>query len=76
MNHKHFCVFLVSVSYNTYLFFHLQMTQLAKTCTNRDPKQRPRMRAVVVSLMKLNSTIDDGSMIVSEALSPTMEHDD
>ncbi|WJX64330.1 hypothetical protein P8452_49128 [Trifolium repens] len=51
----------------------IKMTQLAKTCTNRDPKQRPRMRAVVVSLMKLNSTIDDGSMIVSEALSPTME---
>ncbi|WJX59079.1 hypothetical protein P8452_44457 [Trifolium repens] len=47
--------------------------KLAKTCTNRDPKQRPRMRAVVLSLMKLNSTIDDGSMIVSEALSPTME---
>ncbi|PNX72781.1 receptor-like protein kinase, partial [Trifolium pratense] len=36
-----------------------KMTQLAKTCTNRDPKQRPRMRAVVVSLMKLNSSIDD-----------------
>ncbi|XP_045829880.1 lysM domain receptor-like kinase 3 isoform X1 [Trifolium pratense] len=53
-----------------------KMTQLAKTCTNRDPKQRPRMRAVMVSLMKLNSSIDDRSMIVSEALSPTMEHDD
>ncbi|MCH80512.1 receptor-like protein kinase [Trifolium medium] len=46
-----------------------KMTQLAKTCTNRDPRQRPRMRAVVVSLMKLSTTIDDSSMIVSKALS-------
>lgn len=52
------------------------MAQLAKDCTNRDPKGRPRMRAVVVSLMKLNSTIDDGSMRGSEALSPIVEHDD
>nr|WIL59891.1 nodulation protein [Melilotus officinalis] len=36
-----------------------KMAQLAKACTNRDPRQRPRMRAVVVSLMNLNSTIDD-----------------
>ncbi|KAI5433635.1 LysM domain receptor-like kinase 3 [Lathyrus oleraceus] len=53
-----------------------KMAQLAKDCTNRDPKGRPRMRAVVVSLMKLNSTIDDGSMRGSEALSPIVEHDD
>ncbi|XP_058743192.1 lysM domain receptor-like kinase 3 [Vicia villosa] len=53
-----------------------KMAQLAKDCTNRDPKGRPRMRAVVVSLMKLNSTIDDGNMTGSEALSLTMEHDE
>ncbi|CAJ2653725.1 unnamed protein product [Trifolium pratense] len=41
-----------------------KMTQLAKTCINQDPKRRPRMGDVVVSLMKLNSTIDDGSRIV------------
>ncbi|CAI8586558.1 unnamed protein product [Vicia faba] len=53
-----------------------KMAQLAKDCTNRDPKGRPRMRDVVVSLMKLNSTIDDGSMTSSEALSLIIEHDD
>ncbi|XP_058746667.1 lysM domain receptor-like kinase 3 [Vicia villosa] len=53
-----------------------KMAQLAKDCTNRDPKGRPRMRAVVVSLMKLNSIIDDGNMTGSEALSLTMEHDE
>ncbi|XP_045829751.1 lysM domain receptor-like kinase 3 [Trifolium pratense] len=41
-----------------------KMAQLAKTCINRDPKRRPRMGDVVVSLMKLNSTIDGGSTIV------------
>ncbi|XP_058748314.1 lysM domain receptor-like kinase 3 [Vicia villosa] len=53
-----------------------KMAQLAKDCTNRDPKGRPRMRAVVVSLMKLNSSIDDGSMRSSEALSPIKELDE
>nr|ARX80053.1 LykX receptor-like kinase [Pisum sativum]ATQ39299.1 LysM domains-containing receptor-like kinase [Pisum sativum] len=53
-----------------------KMTQLAKDCTNRDPKGRPRMRVVVVSLMKLNSSIDEGNMRGSEALSPIVEHDD
>ncbi|XP_058732847.1 lysM domain receptor-like kinase 3 [Vicia villosa] len=53
-----------------------KMAQLAKDCTNRDPKRRPRMRVVVVSLMKLNSTIDDGSMTSSEALSPIKELDE
>ncbi|WJX59102.1 hypothetical protein P8452_44473 [Trifolium repens] len=38
-----------------------KMAQLAKACINRNPKQRPRMGDVVVSLMKLNFTIDDGS---------------
>nr|WIL59890.1 nodulation protein [Melilotus officinalis] len=58
-----------------YLFFHWQMAKLAKACINRDPKQRPTMRAVVVSLMTLNSTIDDGSRTGSSELSTTMEHD-
>ncbi|CAL5190331.1 unnamed protein product [Lathyrus oleraceus] len=53
-----------------------KMTQLAKDCTNRDPKGRPRMRAVVVSLMKLNSSIDEGNMRGSETLSPIVEPDD
>jgi hypothetical protein len=57
------------------VFFHLQMTQLAKACINRDPKQRPTMRSVVVSLMKLNSTVYDGSRTDSASLSLTMEHD-
>nr|WIL59889.1 nodulation protein [Melilotus officinalis] len=51
-----------------------EKAQLAKACINRDPKQRPRMRSVVVSLMKLNSTIDDGSRTNAE-LSTTIEHD-
>lgn len=34
------------------------------------------MRAVVVSLMKLNSSIDEGNMRGSEASSPIVEHDD
>ncbi|KAK2377413.1 lysM domain receptor kinase [Trifolium repens] len=50
-----------------------KMTQLAKACINRDPKQRPTMRSVVVSLMTLNSTISDGTD--STSLSLTMEHD-
>ncbi|XP_058746812.1 lysM domain receptor-like kinase 3 [Vicia villosa] len=53
-----------------------KMAQLAKACTARDPKRRPRMRDVVVSLMKLYSTIDDESMTSSEALSLIMGHDD
>ncbi|PNY04449.1 receptor-like protein kinase [Trifolium pratense] len=51
-----------------------KMTQLAKACINRDPKQRPTMRSVVVSLMTLNSTIDNGNRIDSAALSLAMEH--
>jgi len=51
------------------------MAQIAKACTSRDPRQRPRMRAAVASLMKLNSTIDDGSGTDSAALSLSMEHD-
>jgi len=51
------------------------MARLAKACINRDPKQRPTMRDVVVSLMKLNSSIDNGSSTGSAALSLAMEHD-
>ncbi|WJX59084.1 hypothetical protein P8452_44462 [Trifolium repens] len=50
-----------------------KMTQLAKACINRDPKQRPTMRSVVVSLMTLNSTINDGTDSTSSSLA--MEHD-
>ncbi|MCH98681.1 receptor-like protein kinase [Trifolium medium] len=46
-----------------------KMAQLAKACINRDPKRRPRMGDIVVSLMKLNYTIDDGSRIDIAALS-------
>nr|AAQ73154.1 LysM domain-containing receptor-like kinase 1 [Medicago truncatula] len=52
-----------------------KMAKLARACLNRDPKRRPTMRAVVVSLMTLNSTIDDGSRSASAALSTVMEHD-
>ncbi|GAU14472.1 hypothetical protein TSUD_250120 [Trifolium subterraneum] len=52
-----------------------KMAQLAKACINRDPKRRPRMGDVVVSLMKINSTIDDGCRIDSAALSLAIEHD-
>lgn len=55
------------------------MAQLAKACTDRDPKQRPPMRSVVVVLMALNSATDD-RMSHAEvnssragALSPTVE---
>ena len=68
-------VFLISVSDSLYLFFHWQMAKLAKACINRDPKQRPKMRDVVVSLMKLNSTIDVESRTGSAELSLAMEHD-
>ncbi|XP_015695685.2 chitin elicitor receptor kinase 1 isoform X2 [Oryza brachyantha] len=34
----------------------LKMTQLAKVCTQEDPKLRPSMRSVVVALMTLSST--------------------
>ncbi|XP_045829750.1 lysM domain receptor-like kinase 3 [Trifolium pratense] len=53
----------------------IKMAQLAKTCTNRDPKRRPTMRAIVVFLMTLNSTIDDGSSTDNAALTLAMEHD-
>nr|BAF98604.1 CM0545.470.nc [Lotus japonicus] len=56
-----------------------EMAQLAKACTDRDPKQRPPMRSVVVVLMALNSATDD-RMSHAEvnssragALSPTVE---
>ncbi|XP_045830259.1 lysM domain receptor-like kinase 3 isoform X2 [Trifolium pratense] len=54
-----------------------KMARLAKACINRDPKRRPTMRSVVVSLMTLNSTIYDydGSRADSASLSLTMEHD-
>ncbi|KAK2431233.1 lysM domain receptor kinase [Trifolium repens] len=52
-----------------------KMTQLAKACINRDPKQRPTMRSVVVSLMTIYSTVYDGSRTDSASLSLTMEHD-
>ncbi|KAK2377420.1 lysM domain receptor kinase [Trifolium repens] len=52
-----------------------KMAQLAKACINRNPKQRPRMGDVVVSLMKLNFTIDDGSRRDGAALSLAIEHD-
>lgn len=51
------------------------MAKLARACLNQDPKRRPTMRAVVVSLITLNSTIDDGSRTASAALSTVMEHD-
>jgi hypothetical protein len=74
MSHKHFCISDFSTIRQVLpVFFHLQMTQLAKACINRDPKQRPTMRSVVVSLMTLNSTISDGTD--STSLSLTMEHD-
>ncbi|KAL5220742.1 hypothetical protein ABZP36_025455 [Zizania latifolia] len=34
----------------------LKLTQLAKACTQEDPKLRPSMRSVVVALMTLSST--------------------
>ncbi|KAF0900008.1 hypothetical protein E2562_026249 [Oryza meyeriana var. granulata] len=34
----------------------LKLTQLAKVCTQEDPKLRPSMRSVVVALMTLSST--------------------
>ncbi|RHN57369.1 putative protein kinase RLK-Pelle-LysM family [Medicago truncatula] len=52
-----------------------KMAKLAKACINRDPKQRPKMRDVVVSLMKLISTIDDESRTDSAELSLDVEHD-
>nr|XP_004491135.2 lysM domain receptor-like kinase 3 isoform X2 [Cicer arietinum] len=52
-----------------------KMAQLAKACTNRDPKRRPTMRDAVVSLMKLNSTMDDRTRADSAVLSHDMEHD-
>ncbi|KAK2431248.1 lysM domain receptor kinase [Trifolium repens] len=52
-----------------------KMAQLAKAGINRNPKQRPRMGDVVVSLMKLNFTIDDGSRRDGAALSLAIEHD-
>ncbi|CAJ2653707.1 unnamed protein product [Trifolium pratense] len=54
-----------------------KMARLAKACINQDPKRRPTMRSVVVSLMTLNSTIYDydGSRADSASLSLTMEHD-
>jgi len=51
------------------------MAKLAKACINRDPKQRPKIREVVVSLMKLKSTIDDESRTGSAELSLVVEHD-
>jgi hypothetical protein len=69
------CIFKRQITDKLYLFFHLQMAKLARAGLNRDPKRRPTMRAVVVSLMTLNSTIDDGSMTVSAALSNVKEHD-
>ncbi|AES99912.2 LysM receptor kinase K1B [Medicago truncatula] len=52
-----------------------KMAKLAKACINRDPKQRPKMRDLVVSLMKLNYTIDDESRTGSAELSLAVEHD-
>ncbi|XP_058726742.1 large ribosomal subunit protein uL5-like [Vicia villosa] len=39
------------------------MAQVAKDCTNQDSKGCPRMKVVVASLMKLNSTIEDETMM-------------
>ncbi|XP_061338162.1 lysM domain receptor-like kinase 3 [Gastrolobium bilobum] len=36
-----------------------KVAQLAKACTERDPRRRPSMRYVVVALMTLNSTTED-----------------
>jgi chitin elicitor receptor kinase 1 len=38
------------------MFAFLQMTHLARACTQEDPKLRPTMRSVVVALMTLSST--------------------
>jgi chitin elicitor receptor kinase 1 len=35
------------------MFAFLQMTHLARACTQEDPKLRPTMRSVVVALMTL-----------------------
>ncbi|XP_058786686.1 uncharacterized protein LOC131661243 [Vicia villosa] len=45
-------------NYSIYSIY--KMGHLAKDFKIGDPKGRPRMIGVVVSLMKLNSTIDDG----------------
>ena len=34
----------------------LQLTMLARACTQEDPKARPTMRSIVVALMTLSST--------------------
>ncbi|KAK7300373.1 hypothetical protein RJT34_11217 [Clitoria ternatea] len=58
-----------------------KMAQLARSCTDKDPKRRPTMRSVVFSLMSLNSTVDieiGGAVVDSsrtEALSSTVEHE-
>jgi chitin elicitor receptor kinase 1 len=40
-------------------FSTVQMAQLAKACTMRDPRLRPSMRSIVVALMTLTSTTED-----------------
>jgi hypothetical protein len=75
INRSHFFVSDFGIDLMALPFFHWQMAILAKACVNRDPKQRPKMRDVVVSLMKLNSTIDDESRTGSAELSLAVEHD-
>ncbi|KAL8209646.1 hypothetical protein R6Q57_006378 [Mikania cordata] len=37
----------------------IKMAQLAKSCTNADPQQRPSMRSIVVALMTLSSSTEN-----------------
>ncbi|KAI3908728.1 hypothetical protein MKW98_029278 [Papaver atlanticum] len=38
---------------------HLKLAQLAKACTQENPKLRPSMRSIVVALMTLSSSTED-----------------
>lgn len=54
-----------------FIFFHLQVSQLAKACTHENPQLRPSMRSIVVALMTLSSATEDwdvGSLYENQAL--------
>ncbi|RYR00203.1 hypothetical protein Ahy_B07g088307 isoform B [Arachis hypogaea] len=42
------------------------MAQLAKACTERDPRQRPKMRSVVLALGTLNSNIENWDLLLQK----------
>ncbi|XLR29859.1 chitin elicitor receptor kinase 1-like [Arachis hypogaea] len=43
-----------------------KMAQLAKACTERDPRQRPKMRSVVLALGTLNSNIENWDLLLQK----------